>query len=115
MAVRNQLFQMEEYIMNKHFRIGKALILALNLSCAFIMTTTAASAAYLDPATSGYVVQIIAGIVIACGTALAIFWNKITRKFRKEKVAEAPVENLRTEDAAGGAVITADDLLDDDN
>lgn len=99
--------------MNKHFGIGKALILGLNLVCAFIMTTTAASAAYLDPATTGYVVQIIAGVVIACGTALAIFWNKIKRKFRKEE-AEAPVQNIRTSDMADGAVITADDLLGDD-
>ena len=100
--------------MNKHFGIGKAFILGLNLVCAFVMTTTAASAAYLDPATTGYVVQIIAGVVIACGTAFAIFWNKIKRKFRKEKAVEAPVQNLRTSDMADGAVITADDLLGED-
>lgn len=100
--------------MNKHFGIGKALFWGLNLVCAFVMTTTAASAAYIDPATTGYVVQIIAGVVIACGTAFAIFWNKIKRKFRKEKPAEAPVQNLRTADTADGAVITADDLLGGD-
>ena len=100
--------------MSRHFSIGKALITALNLSCAFVMTATAASAAYIDPATTGYVVQIIAGVVIACGTALAIFWNKITRKFRKEMAAEDSVQNLREADMADGAVVTASDLLGDD-
>lgn len=107
--------------MNRHFSIGKASITALNLSCAFIMTTTAASAAYIDPATTGYIVQIIAGVVIACGTGFAIFWNKIKRKLRKEEVADAPIQNIRTSDMgegatqASGAVIRADDLLDDDD
>ncbi len=102
--------------MNRHFSIGKALITALNLSCAFVMTTTVASAAYIDPATTGYIVQIIAGVVIACGTGFAIFWNKIKRKLHKEKVADAPVQNIRTSDAdnAQGTIITADDLLNDD-
>lgn len=103
--------------MNRHFSIGKALIIALDLSCAFVLTTTAASAAYIDPATGGYIVQIIAGVVIACGTGFAIFWNKIKRKLRKEKAADAPIQNVRTADAdnAQSTVIKADDLLDDED
>ena len=39
--------------------------------------------AYVDPATTSYVVQIIAGIVIACGTGIGIFWNRMRRKMKK--------------------------------
>ena len=41
--------------------------------------------AYVDPATTSYVVQIIAGIVIACGTGIGIFWNRMRRKVKKKK------------------------------
>ena len=45
---------------------------------------------YIDPATTSYIIQIAAGVFLTLGTFLAIFWNKITRKFRKkdDKVVE---------------------------
>ena len=73
--------------------------------------------AYLDPATTSYVIQIVAGVVIACGAAVSIFWTKITRAFRKKKEnEEMPVNKADNSDSSENAaeVITADDLLDDD-
>lgn len=69
--------------------------------------------AYVDPATTSYIIQIVAGIVIAAGTAVGIFWNKIKRKFKKKN--ETQEENVRTDSTSHGGVVTADDLLSDDD
>ena len=70
------------------------------------------AAAYIDPATTSYIIQIIAGIVIAAGTAIGIFWNKLKRKFKKK---DQPVEAVRQETHTQGGVITAEDLMSDDD
>lgn len=69
--------------------------------------------AYIDPATTSYVIQIVVGIVIACGTAIGIFWNKIKRKFKKKDSKAEPAASPKTDDNDKGGVITAEDLLDD--
>ena len=69
-------------------------------------------AAYVDPATTSYVIQIVAGVVIACGTAVGIFWNKIKRKFKKEQKQTQP--EIQQKNNAKGGVITASDLMSDD-
>lgn len=42
--------------------------------------------AYLDPATTTYIIQIAAGIVIALGASVGIFWKRIRLFFRKRKM-----------------------------
>lgn len=42
--------------------------------------------AYLDPATTSYIIQIVAGIFIALGTVVGVFWKKISRFFKNLKV-----------------------------
>lgn len=69
-----------------------------------------AAFAYLDPATTSYVIQIVAGLVIAVGTVLGIYRNKIKRLFKKKTETPPPVE--KPEDAAK-ETITADDILND--
>ncbi len=54
--------------------------------CATVMFASTAFA-YLDPATTSYIVQVVAGVVIACGAAVGIFWKKIRMFFRKRKMA----------------------------
>ncbi len=44
------------------------------------------SYAYLDPATTSYIIQIFAGIFIAAGAAVGIFWKRIRNFFRKLKI-----------------------------
>lgn len=70
--------------------------------------------AYVDPATTSYVVQIVAGIVIACGTGIGIFWNRMRRKLKKKKQDGSEAPELTAERASKGGVMTAEDLLDDD-
>lgn len=67
---------------------------------------------YIDPATTSYIIQIGVGVVIAVGTFLGIYRNKILRHFKKNKEEEiAPAEKSGD---SKKEVITADDLMDDD-
>jgi hypothetical protein len=58
-----------------------ALALALFVCCQFLLLAN--GAAYLDPSTMTYVIQIAAGAVIAGGAAIAVFWHKIKRFFKR--------------------------------
>lgn len=40
---------------------------------------------YVDPATLTYVVQIVAGVFIAGGVAVGVYWRKIKKFFTKDK------------------------------
>lgn len=42
--------------------------------------------AYIDPATTTYLIQIVAGVFIAAGATIGIFWKKIKRYFRTKKM-----------------------------
>lgn len=44
------------------------------------------SYAYIDPATTTYLIQIVAGIFIAAGATIGIFWKKIRLYFRTKKM-----------------------------
>ena len=93
------------------FIMKKAILTGLNMVCLSIILAQPVYA-YIDPATTSYVIQIVAGIVIAAGTAVGIFWNKIRRKFKKtEDKAENEIKN---EIGSHGGVMTAEDLLSDD-
>lgn len=70
-----------------------------------------AAFAYIDPATTSYVIQIVVGAVIAIGTFLGIYRNKLKRLFKKKQDdAVAPIEK---NDVESKDVVTAEDLLDD--
>lgn len=51
-----------------------------------LMLSTSALA-YIDPAATSYIVQIVAGVVIACGVAVGVFWKKIRLFFKNKKMA----------------------------
>ena len=51
----------------------------------FVLTTIMLSStafAYIDPAATSYIVQIVAGVVIACGVTVGVFWKKIRVFFK---------------------------------
>lgn len=47
---------------------------------------------YIDPATTSYLIQIIAGVVIAAGAVAGIAFSKIKRALKKGKTEEQPVK-----------------------
>ena len=53
--------------------------------CATVMFSETAFA-YLDPATTSYLIQIIAGVFIAAGAVFGIFWKKIKMFFVNMKM-----------------------------
>lgn len=67
---------------------------------------------YIDPATTSYIIQIGVGVVIAVGTFIGIYRNKIIRFFKKNKAEEMPRAEKNND--AKKEVITADDLMDDE-
>ncbi len=84
-----------------------------------IIMMTAVSAAsklaYLDPSSTTLIIQIVAGVVITVGTVLGIYWRKMKNAVKKKKPDDStPAAEMKgAED--GKDVITADDLLDDED
>lgn len=75
------------------------------------------AAMYIDPATTSLIIQIGAGVVITAGTFLGIFWSKIKRKFKKGDPEDAAINatDMKSLGENEKDVITADDLLSDDD
>lgn len=75
------------------------------------------SAMYIDPATTSYIIQIAAGIIIALATVIGIFWSKIKRLFKKKEAEIEAIDADEINSLKDGEkdVITADDLMDDED
>lgn len=63
--------------------MGKTMKIYLTV-CVVALTSVNVSA-YLDPSTMTYVIQAVAGIFIAGGAAVAIYWHKIKLFLKKKK------------------------------
>lgn len=68
--------------------------------------------AYVDPATTSYIIQIVVGVAIACSTAAGIIVSRIRRKFKKKDDEKEVAQNLKTDDMAG-VTVSAAELLDE--
>ena len=66
--------------------------------------------AYVDPATLTYVVQIVAGVVIAGGVAVGVYWRKIKKFFSKDKSVTKNVDAKEVDRSAAAAA--AEELND---
>lgn len=49
--------------------------------------------AYIDPSSMTYLIQIIAGVVIAAGAGVGFYWKRIKRSIRNRKEAREAAEN----------------------
>ena len=83
-------------------RSGIILLLAAYL----MIFTMPAAHAYIDPSSTTYMIQAIAGIVIAVGSVGIIFWRRAKKKlkdkvgidFDKNKETEEEVVAVKTDD-----------------
>jgi hypothetical protein len=76
-----------------------------------ILLGTVESQAYLDPSTSTYVIQIVAGGLIAAGTAVGIFFHKFKKTVIGKKDKQ-PVKDIGDRKAMEeGKTLTAEDIL----
>ena len=67
---------------------------------------------YIDPSSMTYLIQILAGVVIAAGAGLAFYWKRIRRYFQNRKnpsEAETPAQAAGPDEDAG-ETFTADML-----
>ena len=62
--------------------------------CFVLFGSFSPASAYIDPATTSYVLELIVGAVVVGGAALGYYWRKIKNKVNKteEKPAGASVE-----------------------
>ncbi|MBR6044139.1 MAG: hypothetical protein IKP47_00745 [Ruminococcus sp.] len=93
----------------------KGIITAVYAVCIALILSVRAEA-YIDPATTSYIIQIVAGVVIAVGTVFGIYWKKIRGKVKKKQEPDdlPPAEQGGVNDGEKD-VITAEDLLDDED
>ena len=54
------------------------------LVCAMVMCVSYA-AAYIDPSAMTYIIQIVAGVVIAAGAAIGFSWRRLKRAVTRKK------------------------------
>lgn len=97
----------------KNFMNIKKFMTIVYIICLSVIMTPVCYA-YIDPATTSYLIQIIAGVVIALGTVVGIYWNKLKRLFKKKGNDEAPEASAEMmERSEEKNTVTAEDLLDD--
>lgn len=61
----------------------KKTLIKVLLAVAIVVALSTTSFAYLDPSVLTYVIQAVAGIVIAVGAVAAIYWRKAKKKVAK--------------------------------
>ena len=70
----------------------------LLLAAYLMIFTMPAAHAYIDPSAATYMIQVIAGIVIAVGSVGIIFWRRAKKRL-KDKVGIDFDKNKETEEA----------------
>ena len=69
-------------------KLTAALILLTGLSVFF----TLSASAYVDPTTTTFLIQALAGVVAVVGTAIAIFWRRAKKKLGIDETKNMEVE-----------------------
>lgn len=80
----------------KRFK-GKIILFIYFFGCFFTIFTLHAQA-YIDPSAVTYVIQAIAGVLIALGAAFTIFRHKIFSFFRRRKKTEESEDVIEFKD-----------------
>ena len=70
------------------------ILLGIWLFINIVLYWTNISMAYLDPSAMTYLIQVVAGIVIAVSTSIGIIFYKLKRKLSKKKKEEKNSENI---------------------
>ena len=87
-----------------------------NITVLFNAADSMKAAMYIDPASTSLIIQIVAGVVITVGTVLGIYWRKVKSAVKKKSGSEDETPKAEIKGAeAGKDVITANDLLYDDD
>lgn len=74
----------------------------LYLTFCFLFLFSGSALAYIDPASTSYVIQIVAAVFAAGGAAVGIYWKKIQLFFRKRKQKKAGRAAIRGAEGGEG-------------
>ena len=50
------------------------------LTCSLMVAMTMTASAYLDPSVMTYTIQVVAGVVVAVGAVVGVYWRKAKKK-----------------------------------
>ena len=50
------------------------------LTCSLMAAMTVTASAYLDPSVMTYTIQVVAGVVVAVGAVVGVYWRKAKKK-----------------------------------
>ena len=54
------------------------------LLCGMMLALSTAACAYLDPSVMTYTVQVVAGVIVAVGAVIGVYWRRAKRKLQKK-------------------------------
>lgn len=91
---------MEDYVMKKLFA-------SLYFAVCFMLMFSSSACAYIDPSTTTYIIQAVAGIAVAVGAFFMIYWRKAKRKIADKLHIDTDAnkeveEEIRVDDEASG-------------
>lgn len=85
----------------------KRVPIILYMAGCFLLMSTQTACAYIDPSTTTYIIQAVAGIAVAVGAFFMIYWRKAKRKIADKLHIDADAkkeveEEIRVDDEASG-------------
>ncbi len=90
--------------MKHNFKLPIFLVSYLTLCFLFLFSTSAS--AYIDPSTTTFVIQAVAGVAIAVGAAVVVYWRKAKKKVMNKLGMD---ENAKKEVESDDIRVTNDD------
>ena len=84
-------------------------IAKLNFAIIFAGVSVSPIFAYLDPGTTTYLIQIVAGAAITIATVAGIYWHKIKKAVKGKK--DDSVKATTTNPAEEGKTFSAEDIM----
>lgn len=70
--------------MKKYIKAGFITVETVLFGAGFIVLFSGMASAYLDPSVMTYAIQAIAGVIIAVGAAVGIYWRKAKKKINNK-------------------------------
>ena len=90
--------------MRSHLKLSVLFTLYLTLCLLFLFSTSAS--AYIDPSTTTFVIQAAAGVAIAVGAAVVVYWRKAKKKVMNKLGMD---ENAKKEVESDDIRVTGDE------
>ena len=83
--------------MKKIIKLGEKLFVGVFAFAASMLLFGENGSAYIDPSVMTYVIQAVAGVVIAIGAAIGIYWRKAKKKVQ-EKLGIEETKEVESDD-----------------